>query len=243
MLCMGALLFAEKEQTSGDVLICDFATGKVELISKNKSSSSLISNLEINSSLPHNSILCTGKNSLCEISDSEDFITIRLGSDAIIESVDKKHLSVLSGSFIVCLQNNSEFTIKSRKSTLQTSGKYTAIVECTSNGGFKFIPLEGKGKIIPQTGEQKDIYRGRLTMVLGSPSKLGNAYDIDLLLLLKSSRLINSFPTPLPTMKRISLAVYAQQLKLKGKFNALIGDAPTDDNLQMWAFGKEDSEE
>ena len=44
-------------------------------------------------------------------------------------------------------------------------------------------------------------------------------------------------------MKRISLAVYAQQLKLKGKFNALIGDAPTDDNLQMWAFGKEDSEE
>ena len=61
MLCMGALLFAEKEQTSGDVLICDFATGKVELISKNESSSSLISNLEINSSLPHNSILCTGK--------------------------------------------------------------------------------------------------------------------------------------------------------------------------------------
>ena len=82
-------------------------------------------------------------------------------------------------------------------------------------------------------------------MVLSSPSKLGNAYDIDLLLLLKSSRLINSFPTPLPTMKRISLAVYAQQqLKLKGKFNALIGDAPTDDNLQMWAFSaKEDSKD
>ena len=163
---LGSTFIAEKEQTSGDVHKCDFATGKVELINKNESSSSLISNLEINSSLPLNSILCTGKNSLCEISDSEDFITIRLGSDAIIESVDKKHLSVLSGSFIVCLQNNSEFTIKSRKSTLQTSGKYTAIVECTSNGGFKFIPLEGKERSTSlENWRTKDIYRGRLTMV------------------------------------------------------------------------------
>ena len=78
-------------------------------------------------------------------------------------------------------------------------------------------------------------------MVLGSPSKLGNAYDIDLLLLLKSSRLINSFPTPLPSMKRVSLSIYAQQLRLKGKFNALIGDAPTDDNLQMWTWGEDDN--
>jgi hypothetical protein len=78
-------------------------------------------------------------------------------------------------------------------------------------------------------------------MVIGSPSKLGNAYDIDLLLLLKSSRLINSYPTPLPSMNRISLSIYAQQLRLKGKFNALIGDATSDDNLQMWAFGEDES--
>ena len=68
----------------------------------------------------------------------------------------------------------------------KTTGQFTAIIECTSNGGFKFIPLEGKGEIFPDKGKSKEIYRGRLTMVLGSPSKLGNAYDIDLLLLLKS---------------------------------------------------------
>jgi len=61
------------------------------------------------------------------------------------------------------------------------------------------------------------------------------------LLLIKSSRLINSFPTALPSMKRISLSVYAQQLRMKGKYNALIGDAPTNDNLQMWAFGEDDA--
>jgi hypothetical protein len=42
-------------------------------------------------------------------------------------------------------------------------------------------------------------------------------------------------------MKRISLSVYAQQLRMKGKYNALIGDAPTNDNLQMWAFGEDDA--
>ena len=42
-------------------------------------------------------------------------------------------------------------------------------------------------------------------------------------------------------MNRISLSIYAQQLRLKGKFNALIGDATSDDNLQMWAFGEDES--
>ncbi len=142
---------------------------------------------------------------------------------------------------LLYLAKPNKITIESELSKLTIDGRFTAIVDCTSNGGFKFIPLEGKGRIIPDEGNSTEIYRGRLTMILGSPSQLGSAYDIDLLLLLKSSRLINSFPTALPSMKRISLSIYAQQLRLKGKFNALIGDAPTDDNLQMWAFGEEET--
>jgi len=38
-------------------------------------------------------------------------------------------------------------------------------------------------------------------------------------------------------MKKIGLAVYSQQLRIKNKYNALIGDAPTDKNLQMWVPG------
>ena len=167
---------------------------------------------------------------------------LRIGSNSIVET-DINTITITRGSTLLYLKNPAEITIKSKLSTLFTKGEYTAIIDSTSNGGFKFIPLEGKGEIIPEQGEAKNIYRGRLTMVLGSPSKLGNAYDIDLLLLLKSSRLINSFPTPLPSMKRISLSIYAQQLRMKGKYNALIGDAPTDDNLQMWAFGEDDNKE
>ena len=84
---------------------------------------------------------------------------------------------------------------------------------------------------------KRKIPAGRLVLVLGETNALGNAYDIDLLLLLKSSLLINAFDEPPATMSKIGLAVYSQQLKLKNKYNALIGDAPTDKNLQMWVLG------
>ena len=77
-----------------------------------------------------------------------------------------------------------------------------------------------------------------MLLVINSPSYFGDSYDLDLILLLKSSRLINSFPTALPTFNQIGLAIYVQQLKLKGKYDALIGDAPTNDKLEVWAFGK-----
>jgi len=232
------LFFASGASHKRFELNCTYTEGKVELISKKLVGSNAIANLEVNSTLPLNTLLCTGEKSLTELKNES--VLIRLGARSVIQSVTAKSIKIFSGSMLICLPQESEIVITSEKSSLKVKGKVTAIVDCTSNGGFKFIPLEGKGWITPDQGESKAIKRGRLTMVIASPSKLGNAYDIDLLLMLKSSRLISSFPTPLPTMKRISLAIYAQQIRLKGKFNALIGDAPTNDNLQMWAFGKGD---
>tara|TARA_B100001057_G_scaffold27162_3_gene24913 strand:+ start:14244 stop:14954 length:711 start_codon:yes stop_codon:yes gene_type:complete len=235
---MGMLFFAKAEKQRGLELVCSYTDGKVELIDKNLIGPAAITNFDQNSTLPLDCLLCTGEKSLTEL--KSDSLLIRLGAKSVIQSVTAGSIKVFSGSMLVCIPKESEIVITSEKSSLKVKGKLTAIVDCTSNGGFKFIPLEGKGWISADEGGTKEIKRGRLTMVIGTPSKLGNAYDIDLLLMLKSSRLISSFPTPLPTMKRISLAIYAQQMRLKGKFNALIGDAPTDENLQMWAFGKSD---
>jgi hypothetical protein len=110
------------------------------------------------------------------------------------------------------------------------------------NGGFKFIPIESDGELTTSNGGSIKTIGGRMLLVLGPKSYYGDAYDIDLMLLLKSSRLINSFPQPLLTFDQIGLAIYTQELKLKGKYNALIGDAPTKDNLQMWQFGPSEDE-
>lgn len=231
-------MFSSSNLENNNTFLCSYSFGDSWLIGKTKEGKPSPSTLEENSTLHQKTPVHSKEGALCEFIREE--CLIRLGAKSIFEYSENNTISLSKGSMLIGLKESENITIQSEYSRLQIKGRFTAIVECTSNGGFKFIPLEGKGQIIPERGEPKDIFRGRLTMVLGSPSKLGNAYDIDLLLLLKSSRLINSFPTPLPSMKRISLSIYAQQLRLKGKFNALIGDAPTDDNIQMWAFGEKE---
>lgn len=230
---MGALLFSEKKFSHE--LTCSYSLGDSWILNKLEDGKIKPTQLEENSTFGQNISLHTKDGALCEFRYNDGLV--RIGANSVFEFTEDGIIKLSRGSMLIALNHSVEITIQSEFSLLKTNGKYTAIIDCTSNGGFKFIPLEGNGEIIPEQGDSKDIYRGRLTMVLDKPSRLGNAYDIDLLLLLKSSRLINSFPTPLPSIKKISLSVYAQQLKLKGKFNALIGDAPTDDNLQMWAFG------
>ena len=238
MLFMGAFLFSQIP--SENKLECTYSLGTNWVFPKEKKENHVLKQLEQNSSLQIGDSLHSKKQSLCEILNNQ--FQVRIGSNSIFE-FNNDSISITKGSLLLYKRSAEPIIIHSELSSLKTTGQFTAIIECTSNGGFKFIPLEGKGEIIPDKGKPKEIFRGRLTTVLGSPSKLGNAYDIDLLLLLKSSRLINSFPTPLPPMKRISLSIYAQQLKMKGKYNALIGDVPTDDNIQMWAFGEDGSKE
>ena len=232
---MGAFLFAQKTHTNN--FNCTFSLGTNWLFLADGDKDSNLVRFDQNSTLRNGDSLHTKEQSLCELSNKD--LQIRLGSNTIVD-IKNNEISLTKGTVLIYKKSEHNLSIKSKQSNLTTDGQYTAIVDCTSNGGFKFIPLEGKGLIIPEKGDSKEIFRGRLTMILGSPSQLGSAYDIDLLLLLKSSRLINAFPTTLPSIKRISLAIYAQQLRIKGKYNALIGDAPTDDNLQMWAFGEDE---
>ena len=130
---------------------------------------------------------------------------------------------------------------------------YTHFTNCVSGQSIQFnkpqpdpqieeTKVEARGSVFTSKGGSVEVKSGRMLLVLGEPSYFGDAYDIDLILMIKTSRLLNSFPDPLPTFGRISLAIYAQQLKLKGKYNALIGDAPTKDNLQMWQFGPSEDE-
>ena len=54
-----------------------------------------------------------------------------------------------------------------------------------------------------------------MLLVLGSPTNFGDTYDIDLMLMLKSSRLLNSFPQKLDRSQQIEIALFVQQMKLR----------------------------
>ncbi|MEC8789943.1 MAG: hypothetical protein VXX29_01810 [Verrucomicrobiota bacterium] len=213
-----------------------YLTGKVEIIDSEIAGPESISDLEINATILPKHILATGKGSRIALRQND--VRWRLGSLSVGRWFPNNSFWLHSGSALFCSSEDGDFTFSTREANATFSGSGTIIIEATTNGGFKFIPLEAKGTIRTPKGDAQDVRGGRLLLVLGKPTRFGDAFDIDIMLLLKSSRLVNAFPDPLPTFDKIGLALYVQELKLKGKYDALIGDATTNENLQMWKFGK-----
>ena len=221
----------------GELPIPSFVLGKAEVINTQKSNQDGVRLLNEHELINTADWICTGVNSRIELKNKSS--TYRLGSMSVVSFRNSNDFKLHSGSFLFCTNKKGiEFKISSANAKATFRGSGTIIVETTSNGGFKFIPVEGRGILMTEKGGSKKVESGRMFLVLGKPSYFGDAYDCDLMLIIKSSNLINSYPEPLPTFGRISLAIYSQQLRLKGKFEALIGDAPTNDNLQVWAFGE-----
>ena len=205
---------------------------KIDYVDGSVPNKPVIGELSKDTLITHDHILASAANSRAEVKSNE--IIWRIGSSTVCRLMNDDDLWIRSGSVLFCADKNSSITIKSTKSDVKFVGSGTIIIEATSNGGFKFIPIEAQGYVFTSSNEKKKVSNGRLLLIIDQPSKYGNSYDIDLSLLLKSSRLINAFPSPLPRIRKLGLAVYAQELRLKGKYNALIGDATTNKNLQMW---------
>lgn len=192
--------------------------------------------IQENQQIKATTLLASGKGSRCELTTNSALW--RLGSLSFAKWPNTNELWLHSGSALYCSETNNTVVFSSRNSQATFRGKGTIIIEALHNGGFKFIPVEAVGTLTTSQGGDQKVQDGRMLLILDSPSYFGDAYDLDLMLLLRSSRLINSYPNPLPTFDQIGLAIYVQQLKLKGKYDALIGNAPTLEKLEVWAFGK-----
>ena len=213
-----------------------FKTGRVDAVDLSLKNSFESFQIDLNQSLSPNLLIATGAKGRIESIVNDKYW--RMGSEGMGTWHSDSNFWLNSGSALFCTEIPQTIQFSTTESNATFEGRGTIILEATKNGGFKFIPLEGKGTISTEKGGTKEIIGGRMLLILGKPTYFGDAYDIDIMLLLKSSRLINSYPTPLPTFDKMGLAIYIQELKLKGKYDALIGDATTNENLQLWKFGK-----
>lgn len=230
-----AVVFTTAFFSNADVPTVTYKSGWVDGADLNFDERFESKTLETNQTLHPELLVFTGNGGRIESIVNQKYW--RLGSNSVARWFSDKKIWLDSGSALYCSTQEDTIVFSSVESNASFTGKGTIIVEATKNGGFKFIPLEGKGTISTQDGGRKEIVGGRMLLVLGNPTYFGDAYDIDLMLLLKSSRLVNSYPSILPTFKKIGLAIYIQELKLKGKYDALIGDATSEENLQIWKFG------
>ena len=69
---------------------------------------------------------------------------------------------------LFCTEEETSIHISSIESNATFKGKGTVIVEATSNGGFKFIPLEAKALLLRQRRRERYI-EGQMLLILGKP--------------------------------------------------------------------------
>ena len=231
-----AAVFTAAFFLSGESPTLTFKSGRVDAVDLSLKNQFEPFQIDLNHSLTPNLLIATGAQGRIESIVNDKFW--RLGSESMGTWHSDSKFWLNSGSALFCTEIPQTIQFSTTESNATFQGRGTIILEATKNKGFKFIPLEGKGTITTEEGGTKEIIGGRMLLILGKPTYFGDAYDIDIMLLLKSSRLINSYPTPLPTFKKMGLAIYIQELKLEGKYDTLIGDATTNENLQLWKFGK-----
>jgi hypothetical protein len=70
--------------------------------------------------------------------------------------------------------------------------------------------------------------------------QISQKIQIDLPLLIKTCRLLNNFQSELPSKSRIISAAQVQALRLKKRYEAVVGGVK-DNKLQIWAIKKKNS--
>lgn len=116
-------------------------------------------------------------------------------------------------------------------------GSGTWMIEVTSLG-FKVIILEGKLKVNGYKGIQV-AKPGKLLLVTDKEGKISQELEVELPLLLGTSRLVNRFPSKLPSHSRLISAAQVQAIRMKKKYEAMVGDVSDDRKLQIWEIKKE----
>ena len=229
-----SVAFGDTSNVSGSFAITH-STGRIDALVTAPDGNKTLIQIKANGALRPGDAVFTGAKSRIEIVSPTGGI-VRLGSEVAADLEGASALHISSGAALVCLEKEDTFSITSGKTAATYKGHGTFILQVTGNRGFKIIHLEGKGAYSTAAGGDLVLKGGQLCFVLGDPSEFGDVYDIDILLLARTSLLLNAFPELPPTIGRIGLSLYVQELKLTGKYDALIGDAPTDDRVQLWTL-------
>ena len=195
------------------------------------------SELKISSPIPSPDpvLIIAAKESFLEITNAQgDFL--RLGRATVAEFSGSK-IRLRQGSLLRHCEKETLFALSGKHADAGIRLQRGAIMaETTGNGGLKIVHVSGSAQAGTDADGAKTLRPGQLLFVLGNPTRFGDLYDLDLPLLLRTSRLVNGFARPLPNLSRMRTSALIQELNLKKRYEALVGDAPDDEKVQMWAI-------
>jgi hypothetical protein len=236
-LCLFILLFAHKGAANPYNPTVKSSLGEAFLVLKDNPSAPIVleENQTIDATLPYSAV--TPVNSYLEIESpsSEAFPTfsLRLGQSSGIEFRKPTSFYIFKGSFLIADKSTRQWKFESNSSVIQFSGSGTFMIETTPLG-FKLIILEGLYKLAESKGTRSDLTSGDLILISGHSGEVSQSMQVELPLILNSSRLVNYFPNKLSTHSRLISAAQVQALRMKSKYNAFIGGVSEDRQLRIW---------
>ena len=236
-LCLFILLFAHKGTANPYNPIVKSSLGEAFLVLKDTPSTPIVleENQTIVATLPYSAV--TPVNSYLEIEapSSEAFpaFSLRLGQSSGIEIRKPTSFYIFRGSFLIADKSTRQWQFESNSSVIQFSGSGTFMIETTPLG-FKLIILEGLYKLPESKGTRYDLTSGDLILISGHSGEVSQSMQVELPLILNSSRLVNYFPIKLSTYSRLISAAQVQALRMKSKYNAFIGGVSEDRQLRIW---------
>ena len=156
--------------------------------------------------------------------------TIRIGQSTALEIIDSCKFNPVQGSFLYSSKSPIDILLKFNDSNLSINSQGTWLAE-KSNSGFKIILLEGNLMI-----RGSSFSPGEMILISPNFTEIKSEIEIELPLLLQTSKLFNFFSNSLIRRNHILSAAQVQALRMKRKYNAFIGDMSESQKLRVWSL-------
>ena len=181
--------------------------------------------------------ILVAKDSYAEITFPTESI-IRIGQQSVIEFRNLNHIRIFNGSSLFSLSKPQSLNLETNGTNIQLSGRGTFMLESPQGRNLKIIMLEGQ-VLLTSAQAKQNLQAGQLVLVQAGTPDFGQTINIDLPLLLSTSRLVNNFSSALPSQSKLISAAKVQAVRLKKRYEALIGNTNDQNQLRLWALRKD----
>jgi len=185
-------------------------------------------------SIPHG--ILVPNNSYLELF-SEDDLQMRIGQASVLEFTKANEFNLINGSLLLASKKETFMRISSKTGSVDLTFDGSLMMENAKKDNLKFILLEGFVQL-SMNKKNRTLQAGNLILTRVQENTFSKILTVELPLLISSSKLINNFSRPVQTENKLISAAKVQSLRLKKRYQALIGNLNEQNELRMWALKK-----
>lgn len=172
-----------------------------------------------------------------ELRSDNALVRLSANTACVLEGESQFHLEL--GAALIYL-DDSTLSCSLPRASLKLEGHGTVILEHTTNGAGKLIALEGDIKATLPKNTTRMLRAGNAVFLLPDKNAFGPDVDIDLSILASTSMLVIGFTNELPSFNALRQEIFYQQHRLKGRANAVLGDAPDSEQFNVMVLEKQE---